>query len=262
MSAAPTPVWPSNEIERLFQAAVSDVSARPTLEWSILSADLFFIVEGENLPEGRISLQEGTRVGLRMMQDGDGTTALPAFTSLALLTAALKGEEVRYAVMRGADLFTMTRGTRVLVNPFGPYGKQFFSEEIERLLAGGTSSDGPTELHAGTQVLLGQLAEKPEDLMKAISEALAKEPAVTAAYIAAMAAPGSDSSLHPIVGIACGSGYEGVRDRLAPVLSSWARSTNRTVDLFDMAAESPITQHLSESHRFYPASRLRRLFGR
>ncbi|HXJ09309.1 MAG TPA: enhanced serine sensitivity protein SseB C-terminal domain-containing protein, partial [Burkholderiales bacterium] len=84
-------------------------------------------------------------------------------------------------------LFEMTKGTTLVLNPNLDHTKEFFPNEIEALLTSGLSHVPQARVvQKETQVLLGQPANYPAEMVAALTTLLAKHPAVKAAYLCLM----------------------------------------------------------------------------
>lgn len=126
---------PENDLEKALRLAMTDPAVRPHFLGMLLEATVYVLVP-PNVNPGKTTLQTGDRVSFRAWEKSDGTQAIPFFTSMDVLKQSVKEKE-GYLGLPARDLFEITRGARLVLNPRSPYGKEFVPDEIEALLAGG-----------------------------------------------------------------------------------------------------------------------------
>jgi hypothetical protein len=171
-------------LESALISAVDDPAARPEFYRLLLDSEIF--VMGTSGTEGSGVLAPGAGVSLVSLKRADGTTAIPFFSSIESLQRLLQ-EPTPYLAMPARSLFELTRGAMLVMNPGSDFGKEFLPAEIDMLLETGLNRV-PTErqIEDATQVLLGQPAEHPGEMLAALSRLLAKHPRVSAAYLCVM----------------------------------------------------------------------------
>jgi hypothetical protein len=240
--------WPFNDLERLLQQAagrggqgVADGSAHTAFWNALLAGELHILgsVEG-----GRANLPSYGFPG------GD---ALVAFTSRELLERSI-AENVSFVTMPARTFFEMTAGARIALNPCGPYGKEFTPEEIGLSLTGvvmrgGGGGGAQLEVTRDTQVLLGQLAVEPVELIEAVAAICRDDSSINAVSLCAVSMPaGGESRPHPLLGIDARN-YAAARNAVGAAAERWAKTSGLPVDIVDMNIEGTLQSHLRSHGR-------------
>src|SRR5262245_29113791 len=108
---------PQNELESALMRAATDASARPGFYRALAEARLLIVPEGDPPPlEGGV-LKEGANLALAQVEI-EGQLHIPIFSSEARLP-----QGTRYLGLAGLDLFRITRGAHLILNPGAQYGK-------------------------------------------------------------------------------------------------------------------------------------------
>lgn len=172
-----------NEIERLMRESFEDPGKADSFYAMLLSSELFVLTAPGAVSEGTRVLEEGTEIDLLNYELDDGTPFIPVFTSLPELQRAIE-EELNYISMDGWNLFTLIRGTDVVINLASEYGCHLKPDDIEGILDhfGAEAMTVAREI----PVLLGRPADDPLDLKKALSAVFARDPRVQSAYLSLM----------------------------------------------------------------------------
>ncbi len=133
------------------------------------------------------------RPGLRLIQfkHPDGFDALPFFTSEAKAAVAA-GRTARIVTSTGRELFEMTRGAILMLNP-NDGGSLLYPEEIWALLATGTMAPVRKETSDGSHVGVGVPDREPRWLVPVLTRTLTLLPPVQAAYLIQTSASNSES---------------------------------------------------------------------
>ncbi|TWG92872.1 type III secretion system (T3SS) SseB-like protein [Luteimonas sp. J16] len=173
--------------------AAQDPGARPAFYRLLLESEVYAIglvpAPGSEDPDPGLSIAHFAREG--------GDRFIPFFSSAEALQPLLD-EETRAVALPARQLFGMTRGNTLVLNPTSTTGKEFLPAEIDALLG---VAPVVRERTVGEQarVLLGQPAEYPEALVSGLSSLLAGHAPVAAAYLCLMQQPDGSASL--VVGI-------------------------------------------------------------
>ena len=110
--------------------------------------------------------------------------------------------EAGYVALGARDLFELVRGSQVVLDPASPYGKVFLPAEIEGLLDGSTwRAEEGYVAERDTEVLLGQPARYPDELVAALRRLFEKRGDVEAAYLVHFYNPERDEQAHSLVGL-------------------------------------------------------------
>jgi len=133
--------------------------------------------------------------------DDDGQLT-PFFTSERTLQeylAARPGTDPRFVRLNCRALFEMTKGSRLMLNPYSPYGKMFLPDEIAALVAGQEPGMTTEVLQAERQVLVGAAAHVPSELPAVLSRFLTQRPIVETGYLGWIAQPDGNSGFLLVV---------------------------------------------------------------
>ncbi len=160
----------SANAEVLLEAAASDSARTPEFLTALLEAQV--LVRGVlDSGSGPIAAA-GSTAALAPLTHADGTSVQPFFTSEARLHETLQAVpdyESLYLALRCRDLWELTCGSTLILNPHSAYGKEFLPGEIAQLLAG-TATMTPHVVAAATNVLVGRPAHTPSGMEKALGD--------------------------------------------------------------------------------------------
>ena len=182
---------PENHLEERLVAASSDPAARPDFYRQLIASNIFVVNQG-SASEGQLKIAA---------VEYDGKSYLPIFSSLTRLQTTIRGE-VTYLAMNALEFMKMTRGAKLLLNPGSDYGKELLPGEIASIIDGTiwkpSSSYTTTK---DTQVLIGQPARYPEELVQVLKRVFARNENVRAAYVAHFFNPATGDRAHTLVAI-------------------------------------------------------------
>lgn len=250
---------PVNDLEKSLMNAATNPASRPQFLRDILASEIYVI----NHPDDQVNiqnnvLQAGTKLNIQSIER-NGQTWLPIFTALQRLQEYIHSD-ANYLQMRGRDFFQITRGAYVILNPGFSYGKEFFPQEIEQMLD--ESVFQPVKTYTAqkdTQVLIGQPAVYPKELVKALSAYFAKNPLVNKAYLALMSNPAEDKP-HLLIAIdGKGDWQKIVGD--AGMIASETIGKGEVIDFMRLNNNSLSQTVMRQSKPFYEKSFLKKLFG-
>jgi|SRR5690625_2534156 len=255
-----------NEIEYALRRAAEEPGDRPAFYKLLLDSKIFILGKSDSLDEGETVLRKDTNVAIIKWQDEDGNPVIPFFTSLLTLQRSIEQEQPYLALM-ARDFFELTQGSNLVLNPSSPYGKEFYPQEIATLLKSGTNSEPEHRLiEKETQVLLGQPADYPSEMISAITRLLSKHANVKAAYLASMNQPDVMPSKSLVVGIEGDGKIEEVIREVGAVAAD-TRPRELPVDLIQVQpSEAGLSEYMLNSTKpFYERSwgaKLKLAFGR
>jgi hypothetical protein len=199
-----------NALELALMLAASEPAHRPEFFRLLLESTIFILGSSEQMDEGPVTLKANTQVQIQNWVKPDGSSVIPFFSSLRALQLAIESDEP-YIALPARTFFDITRGAELILNPRSQYGKEFTREEVEALLAAGVSRIPEQRVvETDTQVLLGQPANYPTDMVASLTTLLAKHSNVQAAYLALMHDVSMDEKPHLIVGIEAEGNFENV----------------------------------------------------
>jgi len=245
---------PQNDLERSLLRAAADPAHRPQFYRDFAASRIFVINDGEPLAaEGETTLQEGRSLRLRTIEL-NGKLYLPIFSSLPRLQALLQ-EEARYIALNALEFLEITRGADLVLNPGSDYGKEFTAAEVESILDG--SIGRPDETYVAqkdTQVLIGQPANYPTELVEALKRLFAARKDVKRAWLAHFCNPERDEKAHTLVAL----DVTGDWDEVAAAVGIVAQSTplpDPPVDLMQITGRGGVEDYFKSVEPFYERKR-------
>jgi hypothetical protein len=121
--------------------------------------------------------------------DGQLTPFFTSEQSLQEYLDARPGADPRFVRLNCRALFEMTKGSRLILNPFSAYGKMLLPDEIAALVAGQEPGVTTEVLPAERQVMVGAAAHVPPQLPAVLSRFLTQRSVVDEAYLGWIAHP-------------------------------------------------------------------------
>lgn len=246
---------PQNELERSLIKAADDPAHRPQFYKDFVKSDIFIIQYGVR-PEkqGRTVLQEGYQLKIQNI-DVDGRPHIPIFSSLMRLQAVLR-EEAGYIALNALEFLKLTQGAELILNPGSDYGKQFTKDEIAQILDG--SIWKPQERYTvpkETQVMIGQPANYPEELVSALCSLFEKLKSVKKAYLAHFFNPERDEKAHALIGIEVDGNWDEVIAQ-AGLVSRDIKIPDPPIDFIQISGKGGVEDYfLNDCKPFYKRKR-------
>ena len=242
--------FPENELEKSLIKASSDVSARSEFYTKLLWNELIVLTSGHNpSQEGRRTLEEDTKVQFVTFKNGQ----IPVFTATnRIFDKGIIKEQVPFMAIKGQDLFQLTKGATLVLNPYSDYGKELMPQEIENLLNGSIfQQTHQTEITKDTQVLIGQPATYPTQLVKALAQLFKEEPSVKSAYLASIKTDHTEQQPHLIIGIDAEGSMSSISGK-AGALAEQMIGKNEIIDFIKIEENNSISSYfLNETQAFY-----------
>jgi hypothetical protein len=170
---------PQNELESSLMSAATDAAARPMFYKVLANAKVLIVPVGEMPTIVDDVVREPGKLQLAKVAI-QGQLHIPLFSSEARLP-----QDTRYLGLAAADLFKMTQGEHLVLNPGAEYGKVLMPGEIARILDG--SIFNPTEtftVKEPTKAMIGQPKDYPTEFVAALKRYFATEPLVEKAFLA------------------------------------------------------------------------------
>lgn len=191
---------PENKLEEILMTAATAPSARYDFYKELVGSNIYTIQYGSEIDTNEGVLKEGSSIQLLNIEINQ-KLYIPIFTSLRRLQEAID-QEVNYCSMNAVDFFQLTRGADVFLNPTSSYGKEFTAEEIESILNGSIFSPSQQyEVQKETEVMIGQPAIMPRELLDALSKLFADMKEVKLAYQAHFFNPQMDEKPHTLIAL-------------------------------------------------------------
>lgn len=198
-----------NPLAQILIEARTDPGRRPAFYHLLLAAEVYVIGKAGD-QTGEKTLQPGSSVHIHHWQTDDGATVIPFFSSVEMLQKTIQKKE-SYLALNARDLFEMTRGMRLVLDPNQAHAKPFSIEEVAALLDGSLfQQTQSTVVKKETRVMLGQPRELPQAFMDALSSLFKTLPEVKAAYLAMISYEGSQDEPHLVIGVEVDGDYQAV----------------------------------------------------
>jgi hypothetical protein len=195
---------PSNKLEQVLVSACANPSERPEFYRQLLQSELFLLTPDAPDREGHQTLKAATNVSFVNLNGTNGAF-LPIFTSQNRLQEFVNqlGQKYGFLALRGSDLFPiLTQHPQpAVLNPGGAYGKELTPDEISRIASGSILKTEGQVIAEATQILIGQPATYPQELVAALTRLFQKHENVQAAYLAQIHNPSSGEKPHVMIGI-------------------------------------------------------------
>ncbi|CAD5989766.1 enhanced serine sensitivity protein SseB C-terminal domain-containing protein [Agreia sp. COWG] len=240
----------ASRIESLLVEASQDRAAVPAFLTALLEATVF--VSGVISDEGAADFSH--------LSTSEGGSILPFYSSeerLRETIAAVPGFEQRFVALPCRDLWQITRGATLVLNPHSPYGKEFLPGEIGQLL------DGEAVLtqrivDTDTEVFVGVPSHVPPGMTDALAELFAHHREVAEAVLGWKVTPGPgavDESYHLVI-VGAADARDALGGELGRVLTMYSLSAPVDVQFVE-SGEKHVLQSVRPFYR-----RKRGLFGR
>jgi hypothetical protein len=245
---------PNNELERSLMKAASEPEHRAQFYRDFLASEILILPVGD-LPEIKDGIvQTGTNLSLQHFE-ANGKSYLPFFSSLPRLQAAIR-EEREYLKLAVRPFLEMTRGALLLLNPGSDYGKEFLPDEVSRLLDGSIFQPQRHVVERATQVLIGQPAKYPTQLVEALRRLYAKLPKVRAAYLAQHFDPSRDKTPGLLIALETAGDWDQIVSESGICVQGLTPDHDHT-DFVELQ-KSGLRGHFAQVKPFYKQSLLRR----
>lgn len=201
---------PQNAFEETLIKAATDPAERPQFYRELLEAEVLIVRGGPPTGEtGETTLTEGMQLEIQQL-DINGAPHIPFFSSLPRLESVLSFE-AQYLGIKARDLFVMTRGEALVLNPGSDYGKQFSAEEIAALLDGSLFDSGEEQrVRKPTEVRIGAPAEYPTELVDSLTRFCAATHQIRRAYVAHYHNPEDGHPPHTLIAMEVTAGWDGI----------------------------------------------------
>ena len=190
------PFEPINLLEMALKDATDDPAFRPRFYGELLDSKVLIVPAGEKPRIVNGVVLKNTKIAIANIEFG-GRSCIPFFTSEARLPPGTE-----YLALDARALFQMTRGAYLVMNPGAAYGKEFFPDEVSRLLDGSVFE--PRERYVAQkpmQVMIGQPSEYPKELVAALSRLYGSIAEVKRAWVAFYQNPERDKEGGLLIGV-------------------------------------------------------------
>lgn len=170
-----------NALERMLRIATTEPGRRPEFYRLLLESDVYVLTTQR--PPGQNIVPADSDLAIVEFECEDGTWVVPFFSSLGMARHGAPGEKAA-VIMRGRELFKMFPQRILLLNLNCPFGRQFYPDEVERLLATGTVGHTEKEIFDKAKPIIIEAAtDTPADTISALTTLYARTPHVATAYL-------------------------------------------------------------------------------
>ena len=172
-----------NQLELLMQELFQDSSRMGDFYGMLLSSELFVLTAKADVVEGRSILKKETEVELINYHMEDGTPFVPIFTSLSELERSIP-TDLSYMSLKVWNLFSIIRGSHIVINPASELGLQLDPDNIEEILHHFGATE--TTIDSDTTYQMGLPVVDPVDFKNALSEVFRGDSRIHSAYFCLM----------------------------------------------------------------------------
>lgn len=176
----------STHAEQQLEKALQQATKSPvyqTLFYRLLLDARVYILTDEMA--GDVTPLSGQKLSIQHWEMLDKTKVIPFFSSVAKLQQTMVDQQAGSATLLTHELFSMSQGVQLFLNPKSEYGKLFYPEEVAMLLQTGAMSpvvDQYTEV--GEEIWLGQPEVYPSAMVAALVALFTQRHNVRSAYLA------------------------------------------------------------------------------
>lgn len=236
-------------LEELLQHSANEPAYRAEFYKRLLTDNLIVITQNSGLQEGNHTLQQDTNVNIVSYEDG----RIPVFTTTdRIFDKGVIKEQVNYLQLKGEDLFTITKGATLILNPYSDYGKEFLPNEIESMLNGTmmTSNHREIVVEKETQVLIAQPSVYPTEMINSLKIMFAAKQNVKAAYLGWIHYPESGDPPHYVIGLDMNGDMNAVIQESGLIAKQFLKE-NDIIDFMQMDNSEGVISYLKSTEPFF-----------
>ena len=240
---------PSNNLEKALHKAAADHSQAPAFYEQLMDSKIFVLGKPEEEDTGEFTLEEEQAVIIQHWErETDQSPVVPFFTSLQMLQQAIDSNEP-YLELTTVDLFQLTMGAPLVLNPNSDFGMEFEPEDIAVLLDTDLMQNSEHVLDEETEVLLGLPENVSKTFKSVLTEFFSRHPEVEAAYLGTIQIPSDDNKEHLMVGIQGQGRFEKIIETVIQKISLLEDDMMyETVDFYVIDQDDPdISQFMVEN---------------
>lgn len=247
--AAPEQQIPMLPFESLMQQAAANVNVRVDFYRELPLQQVFVITSGKDTQEGTRTLEENTQVELATFPDGK----IPFFTALPrIFEKNVIKEQVPYLELKAADLFNLTKGATLVLNPFSDFGKELVPEEIAQVMDGSILGQGLREVAVprDTQVRIGQPSVQPTAMLDKLIEVFSNRDDVNAAYLAVVDMPESGTQPRFLIAMDISGDRQAIFEETGRTAQQFIKQ-GESIDIMQIAPENGISVYFKDQQPFF-----------
>ena len=210
---------PINDLEKALHKAAADHSQAPAFYEELMESKIFVLGKPEIEDSGEFILEEEQAVIIQHWErETDQSPVVPFFTSLQMLQQAIDTDEP-YLELTTVDLFQLTMGAPLVLNPNSEFGMEFEPEDVAVLLDTDLMVNSEHILDEQTEVLLGIPENVSETFTSVLTDFFSKHSEVECAYLGTIQIPEDDNKEHLMVGIQGSGRFEKIIDTVIQKIS-------------------------------------------
>jgi len=250
-----------NALEQSLVKAASDPAYRPQLYKDFVQSDIFILQHGRRPPEkaGQVTLAEAATIQISNIEF-NGKQYIPIFSSIPRMQAALTGE-ASYLGMNALEFLRITKGSALLLNPGSDYGKEISAEEAASIVDGSFWQAAKAHVvPEATQIMLGQPANYPTELVAALTGLFKKKRQVKRAWLAHAFIPGQDQKPHTLIAIDASDGFDEVLAEAGIVMAQDVNIPDPPVDFLPITGGRGIEEYFTKDTKPFYERRFLGLF--
>jgi len=210
---------PVNDLEKALHKAAADHSQAPAFYEELMESKIFVLGQPEKEDSGEFILEEEQAVTIQHWErENDQSPVVPFFTSLQMLQQAIETDEP-YLELTTIDLFQLTMGAPLVLNPNSEFGMEFEPEDVAVLLDADLMVNSQHVLDEQTEVLLGVAENVSETFISVLTEFFSRHSEVKAAYLGTIQIPEDDDKEHLMVGIQGNGPFDKIIDTVIQKIS-------------------------------------------
>lgn len=133
------------DLEKLIRLDSQDSSYRKLFYEALMESDVYIIASTEYVAgseddtpvaanEDRPPNAEDTHIAITLWEDEDGNASIPFFSSVDVLQNSINQEET-YVCLNAAELFSLTKGASLVLNPISDYSRYFTEKDVKDALS-------------------------------------------------------------------------------------------------------------------------------
>jgi SseB protein N-terminal domain/SseB protein C-terminal domain len=189
-----------NRLEALLTLSADEPAHRPEFFRVLLESEVYIISDLERESEGRWYLTADDALSILTISVADKDPIIPFFSSIDELTRFVDFP-AQWIGINARDLFTLTKGATLVLNPQSRFSKPFYPTMIEALLTTGIHhTSRRTMSHSQAGMRISPPEPYPSKMVDSLIIFFATRPEVTSACVALKQSP-EDRRPHLIVGI-------------------------------------------------------------
>ncbi|RFT04677.1 enhanced serine sensitivity protein SseB C-terminal domain-containing protein [Edwardsiella anguillarum] len=172
---------PEQRLESSLTQAAADPAYLALFYRALLSSTVYLPARGDAMAEA-----DDDTLAIEHWEMEDGTRVIPFFSTPARLQQALTdGGPASWHALPVRELFALTRGETLFLNPRAEAGKAFYPQEVAMLLeSGGMAQPQTLSIDGGAAIRVGPLERTPEALQSGLTVLCGQRNLVRSAWLA------------------------------------------------------------------------------